>query len=81
MVGPISAEERSATMLKLKLGFVVLIGVSAGLITLQADVGLAGFLGATASGLVVGVVLTWVAFPDGDDLDRRSRDPRRGRRR
>ena len=66
---------------KLKAGFVLLIGASAGLISLQADVGLAGFGAATVAGLGVGAVLTWLAFPDAEDLDRRSRDPRRGRRR
>jgi hypothetical protein len=77
MVGPIGTEERVSTMRKLKAGFVVIVGLSCGLITLQADVGAEVFLAATAAGLVVGVLLVWVAFPDAGDLDRRSRGPRR----
>lgn len=76
MVGHISSEERAATMWKLEVGFVVVVGLSAGLITLQADVGPLAFLGATAVGSVVGVLLVWLAFPDAEDLEPR----RRGRR-
>jgi hypothetical protein len=64
MVGPISDEERSAFAWKLKLGFVLLVAASAGLITLQADAGLVGFLAASAAGGLVGVLLVWIAFPD-----------------
>ena len=68
MVGPISDEERSAFAWKLKLGFVLLVALSAGLITLQADVGLAGFLAASGAGAVMGVLLVWIAFPDRERL-------------
>jgi membrane associated rhomboid family serine protease len=77
MVGPIGTEERVSTMRKLEAGFVVIVGVSCGLITLQADAGPVVFLAATVAGLVVGVLLVWLAFPDAGDLDRRSRGPPR----
>jgi hypothetical protein len=68
MVGPISDEERSAFAWKLKLGFVVLVALSAGLITLQADAGLAGFLAASGAGAVLGVLLVRIAFPSWERL-------------
>lgn len=68
MVGPVSDEERTAFAWKLKLGFVLLVAFSAGLITLQADAGFAGFLAATAAGGVIGVLLVWIAFPDRERL-------------
>jgi hypothetical protein len=82
MVEPVSDEERSSFVRKLKIGFVFLVGLSGGLITLQTDAGAIGFLTATAMGLVVGVVLVWIAFPDRDDLARGSDadSRRRGRR-
>lgn len=81
MVEPVSDEERSDFARKLKLGFVLLVGLSGGLITLQTDAGLAGFLLATGIGLLAGFVLVWIAFPDRTDLRRGDRsDSRRGRR-
>jgi membrane associated rhomboid family serine protease len=81
MVGGISDEERERFAVKLKAGFVVLVGLSGGLITLYADMGPAAFLVATAVGFLVGLVLVWLVFPERTDLERgdgvRSR---RGRR-
>lgn len=79
MVGGISEEERSSFARKVKAGFVLLVGLSAGLITLHADVGVEVFLAATAGGLAVGAVLAWWMFPDREDLARsdRSRSRRR----
>jgi hypothetical protein len=68
MVGPISDEERDAFAWKLKAGFVLLVALSAGLITLQADGGLIWFLGATVAGGFIGVVLVWIAFPERQQL-------------
>lgn len=68
MVGPVSDEERDSFAWKLKGGFVLLVALSCGLITLQADVGLAWFLGASVAGGVVGVVLVWIAFPERQQL-------------
>lgn len=82
MVGPVSDEERSSFARKVKIGFVLLVGLSGGLITLQANAGVAVFAGATGAGMILGVVLVWIAFPDREDLGRGdpSRSRRRGRR-
>jgi membrane associated rhomboid family serine protease len=79
MVDGISSEERERFAVKLKAGFVLLVGLSAGLITLQAEVGIGGFLAASAAGVVAGLVLVWWVFPDREDLSRgdRSRSRRR----
>jgi len=68
MVEPISDEERSNFARKAKAAFVLLVGVSAGLITLQADVSITVFLGALAAGMVVGAILVWIVFPDQEAL-------------
>lgn len=68
MVGPVSDDERSAFAWKLKLGFVLLVALSSGLITLQADAGLVGFLAASGAGTVVGLVLVRIAFPSWERL-------------
>ena len=73
MVDGISDEERERFAVKLKAGFVLMVGLSAGLITLQSDVGVEGFLVTTAVGLVAGVVLVWFVFPDREDLSRGDR--------
>ncbi len=81
MVEGISDEERSRFAMKLKIGFVLLVGLSGGLITLYADVGWQGFLVATVAGLVVGGLLVWLVFPERTDLRRGdSSRSRRGRR-
>jgi hypothetical protein len=77
MVDPVSDEERERFALKLKAGFVLLVGLSAGLITLQGEVGPLGFLGATVGGVLAGAVLVRVVFPAREELERGSR---RGRR-
>ncbi|WP_231182708.1 hypothetical protein [Haladaptatus sp. DYF46] len=59
MVGPISQEERSAAMTRLKIAIVLLVGASGGLIALHGGGGPAALVAATAGGLVVGALLTW----------------------
>ena len=76
MVGPRTPEERAAFRRRLAVGFVLLVGASGGLIALRARAGLVPLVGATAGGILVGLVLVWLAFPAGSDLDR----PGRGRR-
>jgi len=81
MVDGISDEERERFAVKLKAGFVVLVALSSGLITLYADVGRQVFFFATVVGLVVGLLLVWLVFPERTDLKRGDRDgSRRGRR-
>jgi hypothetical protein len=79
MVGPISDEERSSFTLKVKLGLTVLIGISAGLVTLQGDATLPIIAGAVLGGMVVGGALVWFVFPDGTTMTGKS-GRRRGRR-
>lgn len=68
MVDPISDEERRSFIRKLKAGFVVFVGLSAGLISLQTDAGLVGFAAASATGMVLGIVLLWAVLPSRESL-------------
>lgn len=68
MVGPISSEERLAASRRLKIGFILLVGLSAGLITLQGEPSILGFALAVGVGLLVGVLLVVLAFPRGFEL-------------
>jgi hypothetical protein len=65
MVGPTTREERRSASRRLKLGFVALVGISGGLITLQGDVSLLVSVLAVLAGLFVGVVIVAFAFPSG----------------
>lgn len=77
MVDPISDEERGRTMTKLKVGFVLLVGASAGLITTQGETSLRVVLFATVGGLLLGGVLAWYLFPDMEALSPASEKRRR----
>ncbi|WP_336133737.1 hypothetical protein [Natronomonas amylolytica] len=68
MTGPISREERAKTMRWVKLVFVLLVGVSAGLITSQGDASLEIVVGAIVGGLLLGIALVWYLFPDPEAL-------------
>jgi len=70
MVDGISDEERERFAVKLKAGFVLLVGLSSGLVTLYADIGWQGFGVATGVGCVVGLLLVWLVFPERTDLER-----------
>ena len=63
MTGPISDEDRERTMTQMKVGSVLLIGVSAGLITSQGDASLRVVVAAVVAGLLLGGVLVWYLFP------------------
>jgi len=80
MVEPVSDQERNNFARRLKIGFVLLVGLSGGLITLQTGTGAAGFLVATCIGVAVGVVLVRIAFPEPRELERGDRDRSRRRR-
>jgi len=79
MVGPISDEERSSFALRVKIGITVLIGLSAGLVTLQGDPSLPIIAGAVLGGIVFGGLLVWYVFPDGTTLTGKSSGRRRRR--
>lgn len=60
MVGPsITKAERDATNRRLKLGMVLLIGVSGGLVSLQVDPTPLEVAAAVGVSLLLGFVLTW----------------------
>ncbi|WP_435154633.1 hypothetical protein [Haladaptatus sp. DFWS20] len=59
MVGPMTREDRSAAMSRLKIVIVLLVGASGGLIALQSGADMVGVLAAVVSGLLLGVLLTW----------------------
>jgi hypothetical protein len=60
MVGPsLSPEERDVANLRLKVGFVVLVAVSAVLVAIQAQASLAGLVVAFVGGTLLGLVLLW----------------------
>jgi hypothetical protein len=60
MVGPsLTPEERDVANLRLKVGFVVLVAVSAGLVAVQARASLAGVGVALVGGTLLGLVLLW----------------------
>jgi len=63
MVDPITDDERSAFYRKVKLALVALVGVSAGLVTLQTDATLVQSAAAVAGGLLVGGALVWIVLP------------------
>jgi len=72
MVGPVDNTERVAFLRKLKIGFALLVGLSAGLMGLQTGAGLVVLAAAVVAGSLVGGFLAWLAFPSGDDLNTRS---------
>lgn len=77
MVEPISDEERAAFYRKVKLGIAALVGLSAGLTTLQIDATTLQTGAAIAAGLVVGWALAWFVVPSEPISDRqRSEDDR-----
>lgn len=68
MVDPISKDDRTRTLRWAKVATVVLVGLSAGLITTQGDTSLGVIAAAVGSGAVLGVVLVWYLFPDYGDI-------------
>jgi len=68
MSGPISQEDRERTMTRLKVGVVLLVGLSGGLITSQGEASWTVVAAAVAGGLVVGAALVWLLFPDLEDV-------------
>ena len=78
MTGPIPEEDRERTMSRLKIGSVLLVGMSSGLITSQGDASLRVVAVAVAAGLALGAVLVRYLFPSFEGLSPASdRDYRR----
>lgn len=68
MVDPIPNDDRIRTLRWVKLGAVLLVGLSAGLIAIQGGASRRAVVAAIASGLLVGGVLVWYLFPDADAI-------------
>ena len=68
MTGPVSDEDRERTMTRLKVGTVLLVGLSAGLITSQGDASPAVVAAAVVAGLLVGAALVRFLFPSIEQL-------------
>ena len=68
MTGPVSDEDRERTMTRLKVGTVLLVGLSAGLITSQGNTSLAVVAAAVVAGLLVGAALVRFLFPSIEQL-------------
>lgn len=68
MVDPISAADRARTLRWAKIGLVLLVGISTGLISVQGDAPLEIILGSVVAGLIVGSALVWYLFPDADAI-------------
>ncbi|MDX1744613.1 MAG: hypothetical protein R3324_01635 [Halobacteriales archaeon] len=60
MVGPISDEGRRRGYRTVKMGFVVLVGLSSGLVSLTGDPSLPELGLVVLAGMVVGVILLFV---------------------
>jgi len=73
MVGPISSSDRESLVFRVKIVFSLVIGASAGLITLQGDVALAVTALVTLVGLLFGVLVTWFVVPGSGETVRESR--------
>lgn len=75
MVGPSTSEDdRSRSALRLKAGFVLLVGASAGIVAYRADATLAQAAVVVVAGLLLGLALVWFVArnlrqlrPDGTD--------------
>ncbi len=68
MVDPTSGNDRNRTYRWIKVGLVVLIGLSAGLIAIQGDADFGTVVVSVVGGSALGVGLVWYLFPDIDAL-------------
>lgn len=64
MVGPRSDSEQGALFVRLKVFFVLLVGMSAGLMGLGGGGTLVESGALTLFGLLIGSVLVWIVFPN-----------------
>lgn len=78
MVGPLSGEERDAFAVKLKIALVAVVAASGGLMAIHGGASLPVVAAAVLGGLVVGVLLVRIVFPEtGESM---TATERRGRR-
>jgi hypothetical protein len=76
VVGPIPDAERGSFLRRVKAGFALLVGLSGGLMALQAEAGAVTVGVATLAGVGLGAALVWLAFPSRSEPDNRSEDRR-----
>ncbi len=62
-----AATQQQQLLPRLKIGFVVLVAVSAGLIAAYANGSLLQVLVSVGGGVLVGVGLVWLAFPSSSE--------------
>lgn len=72
MVDPVDNTQRVAFLRKVKVGFALLVGLSAVLMGQQTGAGLAVLAAVFVAGSLAGAFLAWLALPSGDDLNTRS---------
>lgn len=65
-----AATQQKQLLPRLKVGFVALVAVSAGLIASYAGGSLQTILAALGGGALTGLGLVWLAFPDSSEDDR-----------
>ena len=68
MVDPVSSADRARTLRRVKFGTVLLVGLSAGLISAQGGAAIELVAGSALAGLLVGGALVWYLFPDVDSI-------------
>ncbi|MFC7028368.1 hypothetical protein ACFQJ5_13685 [Halomicroarcula sp. GCM10025324] len=87
MVGPsITDSDRERFLVRVKIGFALLVGVSMGMVAFHGGAALPVVLGITLGTSALGGVFAWVAIPDSvagmpfDTRDTRARGPKPGAR-
>jgi len=77
MERPDTGKQRRETLRQLRISFITLVAISAGMIGLFVDASLVEVLVAVGVGAVAGLVLAWMVFPnvqsDTSDRTRRRR--------
>jgi uncharacterized membrane protein YccC len=68
VVDRISEDDRTQTLRWVKVGTVLLVGLSSGLVSLQGDASVESAAIAVGVGLLVGTGLVWYLFPDRDSI-------------
>ena len=65
MVGPsITDADRERFLVKLKIGFALLVGISMGMVALYGGAGLPVIVGITVGTTAFGGLVAWFAIPD-----------------
>jgi hypothetical protein len=68
VVDPITSGDRRRTLRWAKVGTILLVGLSAGMISIQGGAAIELVGGAVLAGLFVGSVLVWYLFPNTEDI-------------